>query len=142
MRFIFLTRSIGFLCNNHNANTLIRERIFGKHLSKIIFIIGYIDSMNVIERIEELRNARGWSVNRLADKAGIPQSTLSSALSRDSLTVETLERICEGLGISISAFFMTDEQKEAVSAQEKILLDEFRKLSPEKKKALIALLVN
>lgn len=98
--------------------------------------------MNVIERIEELRNARGLSVNRLADKAGIPQSTLSSALGRDSLTVETLERICDGLGISTSAFFMTDEQKEAVSAQEKILLDEFRKLSPEKKQALIALLAN
>lgn len=98
--------------------------------------------MNVIERIEELRNARGWSVNKLADKSGIPQSTLSSALNRSSLTVETLERICEGLGITPSAFFMSDEQKEAVSAQEKILLDGFRKLSIEKKKALIALLAD
>lgn len=96
--------------------------------------------MNVIERIEELRNARGLSVNKLAEKAGIPQSTLSSALSRNSLTVETLERVCEGLGITTSAFFMTDERKEAVSAQEKILLDEFRQLPTDKKKALIALL--
>lgn len=98
--------------------------------------------MNVIERIEELRNARGLSVNKLAEKAGISQSTLSSALNRNSLTVETLERICEGLGITTSAFFMTDEQKETVSAQEKILLDEFRKLTIEKKKALIALLAD
>lgn len=98
--------------------------------------------MNVIERIEELRNARALSVNKLAEKAGISQSTLSSALNRSSLTVDTLERICEGLGIPISSFFMTDEQKETVSAQEKILLDEFRKLSPEKKKALIALLAD
>ena len=98
--------------------------------------------MNVIERIEELRNARGLSVNKLAEIAGIPQSTLSSALSRTSLTVETLERICAGLGITTSAFFMIDEQKESVSAQEKILLDDFRKLSSEKKKALIALLAD
>ncbi len=98
--------------------------------------------MNVIERIEELRNARGWSVNKLAEKSGMSQSTLSSALSRNSLTVETLEKVCEGLGISPSAFFLTDEQKEAVSAQEKILLDGFRKLSPAKKKALIALLAD
>lgn len=98
--------------------------------------------MNVIERIEELRNARGISVNKLAEIAGISQSTLSSALKRNSLTVETLEKICKGLGISTSAFFLTDEQKETVSAQEKILLDAFRKLPIEKKKALIALLAD
>lgn len=97
--------------------------------------------MNVIDRIEEIRNARGLSVNKLAEKSGISQSTLSSALSRNSLTIETLERICEGLGITMSAFFMIDEQNESVSPQEKILLDQFRKLTAEKKKALIALLV-
>lgn len=99
--------------------------------------------MNVIERIEELRNARGWSVNRLAIESTIPQSTLSSILHRDdSLKIDTLQKICEGLQVTLSQFFMNGEQKEAVSAQEKILLDEFRKLPLEKKKALIALLAD
>ena len=101
--------------------------------------------MNVIERIEELRNARGLSINKLAEKSGISQSTLASALgkqSRTSLTVDTLEKICVGLGITPSAFFMIDEQKETVTAREKLLLDDFRKLPEEKKKALIALLAD
>ena len=101
--------------------------------------------MNVIERIEELKNARGWSDNKLAEKSGVSQSTLSSALknpSRTSITVDTLEKICKGLGVTLSAFFMTDEQKVTVSTQEKILLDDFRKLPEDKKKALIALLAD
>ena len=99
--------------------------------------------MNEIERIEELRNARGWSVNKLAYEAEIQQSTLQSILYRDkSLKVDTLKRICKGLDITPSQFFATEEQQETVSAQEKILLDEFRKLPIEKKKALIALLAD
>ncbi|MDE7082312.1 MAG: helix-turn-helix domain-containing protein [Clostridia bacterium] len=99
--------------------------------------------MNEIELIEEFRNARGWSVNRLAEEAGIQQSTLQSILDRGkSLKVDTLKRICKGLDVTLSQFFMTDEQKETVSSQEKILLDEFRKLPMEKKKALIALLAD
>ena len=99
--------------------------------------------MNVIERIDELRKERNWSINKLAKISHVPQSTLSSALrnkSRTSITVDTLEKLCTGLGTTPSVLFMLDEQKESVSAQEKILLDDFRKLSPEKKKALIALL--
>lgn len=98
--------------------------------------------MNVIDRIDELRSARGWSVNRLANESGISQSTLSSALKRNSLTIDTLERICEGLNISVPALYAIDGHKETVSAQEKILLDGFRKLPMEKRKALIALLAD
>ena len=101
--------------------------------------------MNVLERIDELRIKNNLSVNKLAEISHVSQSTLSSALknkSRTSITVDTLEKICHGLGITLSDFFKMDEQKETVSAREKVLLDDFRKLSEEKKKALIALLAD
>ena len=99
--------------------------------------------MNVIERIEELRNARGWSVNRLAMESGISQSTLCSVVERGaSMKIDTLERICDGFGITLSQFFMDDERTEVVSAQEKIMLEFYRKLPDAKKKAAIVLLAD
>lgn len=102
-------------------------------------------NMNVIERLNELIIERNLSVNKLAEISHVAQSTLSSALknkSRTSITVDTLEKICYGLGITLSDFFKIDEQKETVSVREKMLLDGFRKLPEEKKKALIALLAD
>ena len=101
--------------------------------------------MNVAERIEELLKERDLSVNKLAEISHVAQSTLSSALKnkrRTSITVDTLEKICKGLGITLSDFFKIDEQQEMVSTREKLLLDNFRKMSEEKKKALIALLAD
>jgi transcriptional regulator with XRE-family HTH domain len=97
--------------------------------------------MNPIERIEELRNQRGWSINKLAMEATLTPSTLSSILNRGkSLNIDTLLHICEGFGITTAQFFAEDEESEVVSPQEKLMLAQFRKLPPEKKKALIALL--
>lgn len=99
--------------------------------------------MNVIEKIESLRKARDWSVNKLAMEAMIPQSTLSSILQRKaSLNIDTLEHICEGFGITLAQFFIDNEKTESVTALEKVLLENFRKMSKEKKQALIDLLAN
>ncbi|MBQ9145684.1 MAG: helix-turn-helix transcriptional regulator [Clostridia bacterium] len=97
--------------------------------------------MNVIERINQLRNERGWSVNNLAMEAGITQSTLNSFLSRQTPPkIDTLQLICNAFKISLAQFFIEDEQVELVSAEEKELLANFRKLSPEKKKAILELM--
>lgn len=40
--------------------------------------------MNVIERIKQLKNDRGWTDYRLAYEAMIPQSTLASIYERNT----------------------------------------------------------
>ena len=40
--------------------------------------------MNVIERIRQLKNDRGWTDYRLASEAMIPQSTLASIYERNT----------------------------------------------------------
>ena len=50
-----------------------------------------------------------------------------------------LQRICEAFGITLAQFFLEDEKIEVLSDKEKQLLSSFRKLSPEKQKALIEL---
>ena len=98
--------------------------------------------MDIIERIKELRDARGWSTNQLALEAELTQSTVSTLLTKpNSLpSLDTLMRLCNAFGITLAQFFMEDEQSEFVSTQEKLLIEQYRKLPEKKKKAVLALL--
>ena len=62
--------------------------------------------MDCLGRIKELLSERGWSMYQLAQKADIPQSTLSNLFIRNNApTIPTLEKLCYALGISMSDFF-------------------------------------
>lgn len=58
-------------------------------------------------RILELCHAKGITVNKLSTLCGITQSTLNNIVSgrNHSTTVSTIQKICDGLEISISEFF-------------------------------------
>ena len=46
---------------------------------------------------------------RLAQKSGIAQSSISTLLNWKSVpTIQTLEKICDGFGITLSPFFAED----------------------------------
>ncbi len=93
--------------------------------------------MNVIERIKQLKNERGWTDYKLAAEAMIPQSTLASVYERNTPPkLDILENICGAFGITLAQFFMEDEQVEIVAAQERRLLLAYRRL-PAKKRALL-----
>ena len=98
--------------------------------------------MDVIERIKELRDARGWSTNKLALEAELTQSTLATLLDKKSNSLprlETLQSLCNAFGITLAQFFMEEEQNKLVNDQERFLIEQFRKLSPDKKRAVITL---
>ena len=63
----------------------------------------------ILVRVRELCNKRGWTTYRLALESGIGQTTLSNLFKRNNIpTIPTLERICAGFGISLSQFFADD----------------------------------
>lgn len=65
--------------------------------------------MNVGERLKELREKSGYTVNKLANMAGISQSYLRDIeLGNKNPTVETLSYFCDALNISLKDFFDTD----------------------------------
>ena len=85
-------------------------------------IIGYhrfeskvIPKMNIGEavrnRILELCNERGISVNKLSSMSGVTQSTVNNIVSgrNNSATVSTIKKLCDGLGITLGEFFSTPE---------------------------------
>ena len=63
--------------------------------------------MNTITRVYELLDDRALSLTKLAEMSGVAYSTIKMAESRNTqLSVDTIERICNALGITLSEFFV------------------------------------
>lgn len=60
-------------------------------------------------RIKELCEKHGLKINGLANESGIPPSTVYSMLNSKSKNpgVVSIQKICDGLGISLREFFDT-----------------------------------
>lgn len=87
--------------------------------------------MEIGERIKELRQKKGITVNKLANLSGVSQSYLRDIeLGNKQPTVEYLSYICDALGISLSHFFSDEKEINELD----ILLDNLT----EKQKSLLA----
>lgn len=64
----------------------------------------------VRKRILGLCEENNITVNKLAIMSGITQSTLNNIVSgrNNSATVSTIQKLCDGLGITIGDFFSDD----------------------------------
>lgn len=92
--------------------------------------------MGVIEKIECLREEKGWTKYRLAEEAALTYSSLMSMYARNTPPkLDILEMICAAFGISLAQFF-ADGEAEYLTSDEKELLKKYRRLSDERKKAL------
>lgn len=91
--------------------------------------------MEVLNRIEELRKERGWSIYKLAEESGITQSTLANMFSRKTMpSISTLTQLCETFDISLSQFFNFNSTN--FSDEEFSIISKYRKLN-EKEKQII-----
>lgn len=96
--------------------------------------------MDTLKRIDELRLSRGWTIYRLADEAGLTQSTLSNMFARGTQpSLATLSALCTAFGITLSQFFDEDT---VLNPLETGLINDFRKLSDCKQNAIINLVKN
>lgn len=97
--------------------------------------------MDVLERINELRKNRGWSIYKLAEESGITQSTLANMFTRKSNpSIPTLIQLCEAFGITLSQFF--DDKELEYSDDELMLLSNYRKLNEKEKNIINSLIDN
>jgi len=64
----------------------------------------------VKERILQLCKERDWSINKLCTISGVTQSTVNNIVSgrNNSATVSTIQKLCDGLGITIEEFFSSE----------------------------------
>lgn len=61
----------------------------------------------VRNRILELCNQRGITINKLCTISGVTQSTINNIVSgrNNSATVSTIQKVCDGLNMTITEFF-------------------------------------
>ena len=97
--------------------------------------------MNIMERIDELCKQRNISKYRLSQITGISQSAFSKmARQQSSLSLETIQRICDALGISLAQFFSESEKYPDLTLSQIQLLDSWNLLD-EKKRAYAILMI-
>lgn len=72
-------------------------------------------SVNIGERLRELREARNISMRALATRSGLSANALSMIeRGRASPSVSTLYKLADALGVSITSFFSTNADKKQV----------------------------
>lgn len=72
-------------------------------------------SVNIGERLRELREARNISMRALATRSGLSANALSMIeRSRASPSVSTLYKLADALGVSITSFFGSDQERKQV----------------------------
>ena len=93
---------------------------------------------DILSSISQLRQARGWTEYQLADKSGLPQSTISSWYRKKMTpSVMSLDKICTAFGITLSQLFSEGEELYELNEQQKRLLSYWVKLSPKQQKAFL-----
>ena len=103
-----------------------------------------INCMDVLGKIKSLQEEKGWSTYKLAYEAGLTQSTLSNMFSRKTYpTIETLSKICDAFGITLSEFFEEGEEKRMyVSKEGREYVKKYRALDEKEKDVVKALIVS
>ncbi len=95
----------------------------------------------ILQKISGFREARGWSEYQLAEKSGIPQSTISSWYRKGANpTIPSLRKICETFDITLSELFAEDNTPVTLTPTQKDLLTRWIRLDQEQQKIILQLL--
>ena len=98
---------------------------------------------NILDEIDRLRLKRGWTEYELAKRSDIAQSTISSWYRRHQTpSIDSLNKICTGLGISLSTFFLEGDDPSVLTPEEREMLDHWAALTPKQKAIIMELLKN
>ena len=96
---------------------------------------------DILTAITEYRVARGWTEYQLAEKSGLPQSTISSWYRKNMVpTIPSLEKICTAFGITLSRLFAEDDSPVSLAESQQKLLDCWSKLSEDQQAVIFALI--
>ena len=69
--------------------------------------------LDTLGKLRQLLDERNWTEYRLAKASGLSDSTIKNIFKRNTQpTIETLEAVCRGFGITLAQFFADGEMVE------------------------------
>lgn len=93
-----------------------------------------MERKDIAKRIRKLRNAKGMTQNELANAAGVsPTYIYQLERGEKSPTIEYLDHVCWGLGVTIQEFFDFPTEEEDYTFK-------LSSLSPAQRQLLVAFL--
>ena len=96
---------------------------------------------DILEIIARYRQERGWTEYQLAERSGLPQSTISSWYRKNMVpTVPSLEKVCAAFGIILSQLFAEDDEPVTLTSSQRELLARWVRLDEEQQAAIFHLI--
>lgn len=96
---------------------------------------------DILASITEYRVQIGWTEYQLAERSGLPQSTISSWYRKNMVpTIPSLEKICTAFGITLSQLFAEGDAPVSLTESQRKLLERWSKLSPDQQAVVFALI--
>lgn len=96
---------------------------------------------DILATITKYRQDRGWTEYQLAERSGLPQSTISSWYRKNMIpTVPSLEKICMAFGITLSQLFAEEENTVSLTDSQMRLLESWTRLTEEQQAAVFTLI--
>ena len=96
---------------------------------------------DILATITKYRQDRGWTEYQLAERSGLPQSTISSWYRKNMIpTVPSLEKICIAFGITLSQLFAEEENTVSLTDNQMKLLESWSRLTEEQQAAVFTLI--
>lgn len=95
----------------------------------------------ILSAITAYREERGWTEYQLAERSGLPQSTISSWYRKQMVpSIPSLEKICNAFGITLSQLFAEGDEPVTLTPSQKALLERWSRLTTAQQAAVFALL--
>lgn len=96
---------------------------------------------DILASITAYREERGWTEYQLAERSGLPQSTISSWYRKNMVpSIPSLEKICIAFGITLSQLFAEGDSPVSLTESQKKLLERWSKLSEDQQTVIFALI--
>lgn len=96
---------------------------------------------DILATITKYREERNWTEYQLAERSGLPQSTISSWYRKNLIpTIPSLEKICNAFEITLSQLFAEEDSAVSLTASQKKLLERWTRLSEDQQNAVFLLI--
>ena len=89
-------------------------------------------------RIKELCDKQQITNYRLSQMTGVTQTVLSRIIKGENVpTIQTIEKICVALNISLAQFFAKDENPPDLTAEQREIIETWDELGREERRILL-----
>lgn len=96
---------------------------------------------DILATITAYRQERGWTEYQLAERSGLPQSTISSWYRKNMVpTIPSLKKICAAFGITLSQLLAEGDAPVSLTESQRKLLERWARLSEEQQEVIFSLI--